>query len=65
MDSNSIIQLASALNNQQIAQQQQTAVLKLANDQLTAQGDLMMPPPPVVAILSIPKFKFRLLLVPY
>ena len=42
MDTNSIVQLASALNNQQIAQQQQTAVLKLANDQLTAQGELMM-----------------------
>ncbi len=42
MDSNSIIQLASALDNQQLAQQQQTAVLKLANDQLAAQGELMM-----------------------
>lgn len=42
MDSNSITQLASAIDNQQIAQQQQTAVLKLANDELAAKGELMM-----------------------
>lgn len=38
MDSNSIIQLATALNQQQAASQQQVQVLKLANDQLAAQG---------------------------
>ncbi|MEX0615783.1 MAG: putative motility protein [Methylophaga sp.] len=38
MDSSSIIQLASALNQQQAAAQQQIQVSKLANDQLAAQG---------------------------
>ncbi len=38
MNSNSIIQLATALNQQQIADQQQVQVLKLANDQMAAQG---------------------------
>ncbi|MDX1573828.1 MAG: putative motility protein [Methylophaga sp.] len=38
MNSNSITQLATALNQQQIADQQQIQVLKLANDQLAVQG---------------------------
>ncbi len=38
MDSNSIIQLATALNQQQAAAQQQIQVRKLANDQLAAEG---------------------------
>lgn len=42
MDSNSIIQLASSLDQQQLAQQQQVALLKLANDQLAAQGALLV-----------------------
>lgn len=42
MDSNSIIQLASALNQQQTAEQQQIAVTKLANQQLAAQGASMV-----------------------
>ena len=42
MDSNSIIQLATALDQQQLALQQQTAIVKLANQQLAAQGASMM-----------------------
>lgn len=42
MDSNSIIQLASSLDQQQLAQQQQVALLKLANAQLAAQGALLV-----------------------
>lgn len=38
MNSNNIIQLASALNQQQIAEQQQIQVLKLANEQMATQG---------------------------
>lgn len=38
MDSNSIIQLATALDQQQLARQQQTAIVKLANEQLAVQG---------------------------
>ncbi len=42
MNSNSITQLASALNQQKIADQQQIQVLKLANDQMAAQGTALV-----------------------
>ncbi|MCX4189683.1 YjfB family protein [Methylophaga sp. OBS3] len=42
MDSSSIIQLASALSSQDIAVQQQTAIVKLANEQLEAQGAALL-----------------------
>lgn len=38
MDSSSIARLATGLSNQQTAQQLQTSVIKLANQQLAAQG---------------------------
>lgn len=38
MDVNQIVQISTVLSNQQLAQQADMAVLKLANDQIAAQG---------------------------
>jgi hypothetical protein len=42
MDVNRIIQVSSFLSNQQLAQQVDVAVLKLANDQIELQGESVM-----------------------
>lgn len=42
MDVNRIVQVSTVLSNQQLAQQADVAVLKLANDQVAAQGASVM-----------------------
>lgn len=42
MDVNRIVQVSTVLSNQQLAQQADVAVLKLANDQIAAQGASVM-----------------------
>ncbi|HET8808512.1 MAG TPA: putative motility protein [Methylophaga sp.] len=42
MNSISIMQLASALNQQQIAEQQQIQMLKLVNEQMATQGTMLV-----------------------
>lgn len=42
MDVNRIIQVSSVLSNQQLAQQVDVAVLKLANEQMAVQGEAVL-----------------------